>query len=260
MAAPSAVRVPAYRSMANDLAAALDPVVFARRSGIEPDPWQAKALRSGARRVLMNASRQSGKSTTTALLALHQATYQPASLILLLSPSLRQSAELFRTVARQYTATGAQIPSTAGSKLRLELENESRIISLPASEATIRGYAGVDLLVVDEAARVENALYHTVRPMLATSNGRLIALSTPFGTRGWWYEAWVSGDDWDRYAVPATMCPRIPADFLEEEQRNMGLWWYQQEYLCEFLDAQSQAFRRVDIDKAFQEDVEQWQL
>jgi hypothetical protein len=129
-----------------------------------------------------------------------------------------------------------------------------------ASEATIRGFAGVDLLIVDEASRVKDDLYHAVRPMLATSNGRLVALSTPFGTRGWWYEAWASGNEWDRYEVPATMCPRIPADFLAEERRDMGEWWFSQEYMCEFLDAQSQAFRRADIDKAFQEDVEQWQL
>lgn len=248
------------QALADDLAAALDPVVFARRAGIEPDPWQAKVLRSSASRILLNCSRQSGKSTVSSLLALHQATYGPNSLVLLLSPSLRQSAELFRTLAQTYARTGATVPPKAESSLRLELMNGSRIISLPASEATIRGYAGVDLLVIDEASRVESDLYASVRPMLATSNGRLVALSTPFGTRGWWYEAWRSDDDWDRYEVPATMCPRIPAAFLEEERRNVGEWWFSQEYMCQFLDAQTQAFRRADIDRAFSEEVEQWDL
>jgi hypothetical protein len=249
----------ATQALASDLHAALDPVVFARSAGIEPDGWQADVLRSPSRRMLLNCSRQSGKSTTTALLALHTATYQAGSLILLLSPSLRQSAELFRTVARQYAAAGAQVPSTAESRLRLELENGSRIISLPASEATIRGFAGVDLLIVDEAARVADDLYASVRPMLATSNGRLIALSTPFGTRGWWYQAWRGDQDWKRVMVTAEQCSRISAAFLAEERENLGEWWYRQEYFAEFMDAESQAFSRADIDAAFTK-VVTWQL
>lgn len=251
----------ATRALADDLASALDPVIFARSAGIVADPWQADVLRSGDPRILLNCSRQSGKSTTTALLALHQATYMPGSLILLLSPSLRQSAELFRTVARQYTATGAQIPSTAESRLRLELENGSRIISLPASEATIRGFAGVSLLIVDEAARVEDGLYFSIRPMLATSNGRLIALSTPYGKRGWWSDAWHGSHDWKRVQITAEQCPRIPPAFLAEEREQIGAWWFQQEYECEFLDAETQAFSTADIERSqTREGVETWQL
>jgi len=60
--------------MTTDMLAALDPVRFAMRAGITPDAWQADVLRSPAKRLLLNCARQSGKSTTTALLALHQAT------------------------------------------------------------------------------------------------------------------------------------------------------------------------------------------
>ncbi len=148
----------------------------------------------------------------------------------------------------------------AESALRLELTNGSRVISLPASEATIRGYSAVDLLLIDEASRVDDALYASVRPMLATSNGRLVAMSTPWGRRGWWYEAWRSTDAWHRTEVKATDCPRISAAFLEEEQRNMGQWFFAQEYMCEFLDAESAAFRSEDIEAAFTEDIEQWRL
>lgn len=246
-------------SLAADLRAGLDPVTFAERAGLVPDPWQANVLRSPAKRMLLNCSRQSGKSTTTALAALHQAIYQPSSLILLLSPSQRQSAELFRKVADVYTAIGATIPPKAESALRLELENGSRVISLPAREATIRGFSGVALLVVDEASRVPDELIAAVRPMLAVSDGRLLALSTPFGTRGWWYEAWRGPDAWERVKVTAEQCPRISPAFLEEERRTIGAWWFEQEYLCEFLDAQTQAFRTVDVEAAFVE-IETWRL
>jgi len=96
--------------------------------------------------------------------------------------------------------------------------------------------------------------------VLAVSRGRLVGLSTPFGTRGWWYEAWRSSEPWQRYEVKATDCPRIPPEFLAEEQRNVGEWWYRQEYFCEFLDAQSQAFTRAEVDRAFEEEVIPWAL
>lgn len=255
-------RPSAAPSLASDLAAALDPVVFACRAGVQPDPWQADVLRSGANRMLLNCSRQSGKSTTTALLGLHTATYTPDSLVLILSPSLRQSAEFFRTLAKLHAATGATIPARAESALRLELENGSRVISLPASESTIRGYAGVRLLLIDEASRVEDDLYASVRPMLATTNGRLVALSTPYGKRGWWSDAWhAPAQSWKRVEVPAPHCPRISAAFLEEEREGMGDWWFRQEYLCEFVDAESAAFRTEDIERAqIHEGVETWAI
>jgi len=86
--------------LALDLAHGLDAVAFAEdRLGFSSDPWQAQLLRSTAPWLLLNCCRQSGKSTTTAILALHTALHDPR-LILLVSPSLRQSKELFGKVAR----------------------------------------------------------------------------------------------------------------------------------------------------------------
>src|SRR5680860_345724 len=243
----SAPPVTAERVLAKDLAAALDPVIFAQRCGIEPDAWQADVLRSNAPRMLLNCSRQSGKTMTTALLGLHTAIYEPDSLVLILSPSLRQSSEFFRTLSSLYTAIGAIVPSTAETLLRLELENGSRVLSLPASERTVRGLSRVALLLVDEASQVSDSLYATVRPMLATSGGRLIALSTPFGKRGWWSDAWHSANPWKRVKITAEQCPRISPEFLAEEREELGEWWYRQEYTCEFMDAETAAFRTEDI-------------
>src|SRR5204863_2959824 len=131
----------------------------------------------------------------------------------------------------------------------------SRILALPGKEASIRGFSAVRLLAIDEAARVPDDLYRAVRPMLAVSGGSLLALSTPFGTRGWWYEAWEHGEGWQRVKVPATECPRIAPAFLAEEAATLGEWWFSQEYLCEFRDAQDAVFRQQDIAAAFRDDV-----
>lgn len=247
-------------ALATDLACALDPCVLAAQAGLVPDPWQSDVLRSAAQRLLLLCSRQAGKSTVSSILAVHTALYEPGALVLLLSPSLRQSGELFKKCAGVYQTLGKPVPADSESALQLALENGSRIVSLPGKEGTIRGYSGVRLLVLDEAAWVPDALYLSVRPMLAVSGGRLVALSTPHGTRGWFYEAWRSDEPWERYEVPATLCPRISPAFLDEEKRNMGDWWFQQEYGCVFADAETQPFRREDIDNAFREEVEPWDL
>jgi len=111
----------------------------------------------------------------------------------MLSPSLRQSGELFRKALSVYRTLGRPVPSEAESALRLELDTGSRIISLPGTENTIRGYSGVRLLLVDEASRVEDDLYRAIRPMLAVSGGRLVAPSTPWGKRGFWFREWTEG-------------------------------------------------------------------
>jgi hypothetical protein len=246
--------------LARDLVLALDPVEMVRESSLEPDPWQAKALRSRAPRILLNCSRQAGKSTVTAALAVHTALYEPGALALLLSPSLRQSQELFRKALEIYHSLDHPVPMEAESALRFELENGSRIVSLPGKQQTVRGFSGVRLLAIDEAAQVPDELYFSARPMLAVSGGRLVALSTPFGNRGWWFEAWRSEEPWERYEVSAIDCPRISEEFLDEERRTLGEWWFRQEYECHFMDAETQPFVRDDVERAFEEEVEPWAL
>lgn len=231
-------------SLVGDLRIALDPVAFAREAlGFGPDPWQERVLRWSGKRLLLCCARQTGKSTVTAILALHRALFYPSSLVLLVSPSLRQSSELFRKVLSFYRQLNQAIPPEAESSLRLELKSGSRIVSLPGKESTIRGFSGAALIIEDEAARVPDDLYYTIRPMLAVSGGRLILMSTPFGKRGHFFKEWTEGGDtWERIMVKATDCPRISPEFLEEERQALGDWWFQQEYLCEFVEPVDQLF------------------
>src|ERR671911_508975 len=208
-------------SLAQDLKLALDRAAFAKRLGLEPDPWQEDLLRSISERVLLNCCRQSGKSTMTGIIALHRALYHPGSLILCLAPALRQSQELFGKIAGFYRDLGRPVAPQGERKLSLELENGSRIVTLPGTEKTIRGFSGVDLLIVDEASRVADELYYATRPTLAVSGGRLIMMSTPWGCRGVFHQEWVEGIGWERYEIPASECPRISEAFLEEERKTL---------------------------------------
>jgi hypothetical protein len=154
-----------------------------------------------------------------------------------------------------YRAAGRPIPPEAENKLALELANGSRVLALPGSERTLRGFAAVRLLVIDEAARVPDETYAAVRPMLAVSHGRLVMLSTPWGQRGFFHREWTEGEGWDRYEVPATLVPRIDAAFLEEERRALGPLFYRSEYCCEFVDTADQVFSSEHVRAALDDAV-----
>lgn len=243
--------------LADDLSIALDPVQLVRRGGIEPDDWQADLLRSDAQQMALLCSRQAGKSTVSAYLALHVANYGPPAPTLLLSPSLRQSQELFRTIKAGLLASANILsPIRQESALSMEFETGARVMCLPGNEATIRGFSGVRLLVVDEAARVPDALYQAIRPMLAVSGGRIILLSTPFGKRGFFHHEWTEGGpDWKRVKITAHDVPRIDPAWLEQERQKIGDWWFAQEYLTEFVETEDSVFRYDEVQAALDSNV-----
>lgn len=226
------------RSLPPEQQEVLNPILLAQRAGIDPDPWQADFLMGDDKRVLMNCSRQSGKSTIVAIKAVHSALYEPYSLQIILSPGQRQSKELFDKVKDVYAHIGKPVVSESETALQMRLRNGSRVVSLPGSAGRIRGFSGARRIMIDEAAWVPEDVYRAVRPMLAVSNGDLVAMSTPNGKQGWWYDAWTDpAQDWRRYEIPATMCPRITPEFLDEERATQPEWWVLQEYMCQFTES-----------------------
>jgi hypothetical protein len=247
-------RLKALRGAAS-VAVPEDRLEFAHSLGIVPDSWQEQLLRSEAPRVLLNCARQSGKSTMAGLLALHKALMISGSLILILAPAERQAKELFMKVAEAYRTLGHVIPADSYRKMGMELANGSRIEALPGTEKTIRGFSGVDLLLVDEASRVADELYYAVRPMLAISGGRLMMLTTPYGRRGVFFEEWTGDGAWERYEVPASQCPRISEEFLEEERGALPRRVFRQEYECSFEETDDQVFSHADVQAAISSEV-----
>jgi hypothetical protein len=224
---------------------------FARQYlAFDPDPLQSAVLDSSATRGILNCTRQWGKSTVLAVKAAHRAYTRAGSLTLVASPSVRQSAEFLRKTAEFLRRLGIPRRGDGDNTGSLALPNGSRIVGLPGIESTVRGFSSVSLLLIDEASRVSDATYKSLRPMLAVGAGDLWLMSTPYGRRGFFYEAWAHGEDWERHAVPATQCPRIPAAFLEEERREVGEAWFAQEYLCEFIDSGGSWFSRTLIEES----------
>jgi hypothetical protein len=243
-------------TLGRDFARALDPVLLARDCGLDPDPVQADLLTTSSRRVLLNCCRQWGKSTVAGLIALHEALYAAPAMIVLVSPSQPQSTELFKKIHDAWAKLPGAPEAHQESLTRMELANGSRIVSLPGSDKTVRGYSGATIVIVDEAARVPDELLAAVRPMLAVTSGRFFALSTPAGKRGWFYEAFTRGDGWQRVTVKGSECPRISPAFLKDELSALGPMRFSSEYQCEFLDSESSVFTSELIDQALTDDFE----
>lgn len=264
------------------------PEAIFRKGGLIPDPWQAEVFSRVGDQLLL-CHRQAGKSTTAASIALADCCTAENTLVLLVSRSMRQSGELFRKVKDFYRAT-QPLPLIQESALSLELSNHSRIISLPGSEETIVGYSKVRRVILDEAARIPDAVYYAIRPMLAMSGGDLLAMSTPFGRRGWFWEAWegketddsrldaatvqallddlgivVRPEDmaqdnrqygWRKTSLTAVENGRLSRRFLASERRSIPALWFDQEWLCKFVELGQVVFRYEDIQAMLRDDVE----
>jgi hypothetical protein len=213
-------------------------VEFARaRLSFQADPKQALVLESDAKRGILLCLRQWGKSTVSAVRVVHRAATVAGSLVVVASPSERQSAEWVRKAAGFVRRLGLRAKGDGDNAQSLVFPNGSRIVGLPGNDATVRGFSAVSLLLIDEAARVTDELYKSLRPMLAASRGDLWLMSTPFGKRGFFYDEWTEGGSgWERVSGLATECSRIDAAFLDDERRALGESWFAQEYLCEFVD------------------------
>lgn len=233
-----------------------DAVAFAEdRLNFVPDAWQAQLLRSRSQWIMLNCCRQSGKSTSTAIVALHQAIYDPG-LVLCVSPSLRQSRELFGKIIAFLKSIEPVIPLEEDNKSSCELNNGSRIVSLPGDPDTVRGYSAPKLVVSDECAYISDAMQAAIAPMLAVSRGRQIDMSSPNGRRGYFYENWINGEGIERIKIVGRECPRISAEFLEQQRKKLGPTLFAQEFDGEFTDADTSAFSSELVELALVDDFE----
>ena len=235
-------------------------VDFAASIGFISDAWQETVLTSESKRICINAARQTGKTATIALKSLHYCLTHDDALVLILSVSERQSKLLFEALLRHYANANRPL-FRAETTLSLELDNNSKIIALPSSESTIRGYSAVNLLLVDEAARVPDSLYYSSLPFIAVSDGSIIQLSTPFGERGVFYETYTgSSPEWLRVKVTASECTRISDKFLKEQRESMGEFWYLSEFECQFLAPEAGLFSPDSIRSIFDNDLMEYDI
>ena len=236
-----------------------DILAFARdKLGFIAEEAQLQFLISDAKRGIVNCCRQFGKSTIMAIKALFRALTVAGALVLVASPTKRQSGLFIAKVRGLARRLGmGQLKGDGYNELSLLFPNGSTIVGLPGTADNVRGFSAVSMLIIDEASRVKDELYEALRPTLAVGNGDLWLLSTPNGKQGFYYDAWaLGGDRWTRVEATALECAgRITADFLDDELAAMGSAWVRQEFFGEFVDTGGEMFNRVVVDEAL-DDVE----
>jgi len=261
--------------LSNDLKAALDwevhkndPVAWIHEYGllrdkagrpVTLDEEQRNILDPANKRVILLCHRQYGKSSIASLLCFHQALFHERSLCLLVSPSLRQSSENFRKVSDALGCLSPKPDLDEENKLTLQFSNGSRIISLPGTQKTVRGFTAPDLIFIDEASEAADELFTALFPMFVSNpGGRLILGSTPKGQRGFFYKLWLEGgDEWRKVMKKASENPRLDPAILEEARRNLPEWEYLQEYECAFISDEFALFDDDRIQKAMSTDFEE---
>ena len=204
---------------------------FRAAFGDEPMAHQVAYLESTGN-LLVRKGRQTGMTQSAAGLAIHTARERPGNLVAIISPSLRQSTEVATRARVGLWALGDKLVQDSTSLLRLA--NGSRILSLPGSARGVRGYAAA-LVIVDEAAWVDDETFVAVRALVAATAGRLIVQSTAGSPAGFFYElATTTPADWSTIVVRSDEARTIDPAFLERERREMSEELYAMEYEGQF--------------------------
>ena len=205
--------------------------------GVDPDPWQERMLNDRNQYIGMVCARQVGKTWAVSLKAGHYASTTPDGLGLIFSPSEQQSINLLRACKPYLSRAGISI--ARNNTTEIIFSNGSELRALPGSEKTQRGWSGVGLLIVDEAAFAPNRLWEAIEPMVAVSGGQIILLSSADATFGFFYDI-MTGDDphWSRYKVTAYDCPRYDKAWLDWKRQTLPERIFKREYLAEFVDPQ----------------------
>ena len=240
-----------------------NPVLFAETFlGFEPFSYQARLLLDKSKRIVSCMGRQTGKTVTVGAKAIHFAFTRPETTTLIVSPSLRQSMIMFDRVL-SFVRRSTILPKSVVRQTRtvIQLSNGSQIIALPCSEYFLRGYTA-HLIICDEAAFMpEEVITQIVFPMISTTEGYAIFLSTPWGRDNFFYRAFMD-PDYSVHHVKSRECPIISKEFLDEMRRNMTDEAYRMEYEAEFTEAATSYFPQdlirscIDPTLELQHDVE----
>lgn len=275
--------------MGSLLSGTLSPAWNLRNAGFEPFNWQKPVLWPSKTPKLLLTCRQAGKSTIIAGKVETTCRYEPRSDALIVCPAQDQSKEVMHKLG-DFIRLYDKPLMKQDAVYEKSWVNGSRVMALPGSERSVRGYSDPRFIILDEGARIQDETYKAAIPMMAGGRTELIALSTAYGKRGWFYRAWTGAGEnrsWERIMVTVrwvlsedeTHLVEAPSEekmreiyaqrgikffysqrhtkqFCEFALGELGPLWYRQEYQCEFLDLVSGVFSESLVQSAIRDDAE----
>lgn len=239
----------------------------AKQKEIQLDLWQEEFLKTEGDKILCTG-RQVGKSVICGRDAAEWSVKNKDTTILMIAPTERQAYALFDktlTYLVYHFPTWIKKGRDKPTKEKITLTNNTKIYCLPVglSGLGIR-FLTVGRLYVDEASRIPEDVWSAVTPMLLTTGGDSIYLSTPFGAQGEFWRCWInqdsSYDSFTRFSMDSeTVVTNRPIcetwterqkekalQKLEQAKSRMSKREYAQEYLGQFLD---------DLNRLFSDDL-----
>jgi phage FluMu gp28-like protein len=220
----------------------VDPVTFARNFlKFEPFPYQEEFLRDESQLIAACCGRQVGKTTLSAIKALHYTLASSPIRTLIISAGLRQSMILFdKILDYTQTAVPAKVLTRYKSRTRIRFANGSEIVALPCGRdgSTLRGFTA-DMAILDEANFIPRLVIDSViRPtMITRPNSRLILISTPWVRDHPFYQAINKPElGFKTYTWPSSVSPLITPKKLEQERKTIGEYDFNREYNAAFID------------------------
>lgn len=264
-----------------EIACALSPAAWLRSLGFRPYEWQEDALSVRRGNLVINGARQAGKSTIISGLPAWTAKYRAGSLSIVMAPTLAQAEEDFAKMMNFIKADANYVPIKRANSSELRLQNGSRVLILPATDSA-RGYSGPDLVILDEASRIDQEIYTSVvlPYFIASKNPLFVRISTPNGRVGTFYDDWCdTGNYRIKVTAPFQVNPYNPTQLLDAELkqeegihcyvspqhldrafqelnlRKLGKLQYQQEMLGEFVEPEDSVFSYDDIQAMFRNEA-----
>ena len=213
------------------------------------DKWQTEVLAHEGN-LTVCSGRQVGKSTVIAQKAAMYALSNPGVSVIIGAAIERQASLIFWTL-RNFLVDNFKSKIKGKMTLKfIELRNKSKIRCVPIGDTGvgIRGFTA-NMLIIDEAAFVNEKAWRGITPLLATTQGSLILISTPFGDEGYFVDC-MNDPTFKHWHVSSEDCPRITKEFLEGEKRRLTKLEYAQEYLGKPLSALMKFFPTELIEKA----------
>ena len=197
-----------------------------------------KAIAASTKRFrCVCAGRRFGK-THLAIRTLAEWTHEPDKEVWYLAPTYRQAKMIAWKKLKKKLIDLRWVAKVNESELTITLKNNS-IISLKGADSydSLRG-AGLDGLIIDEAAVIDReAWFEVLRPMLSDKQGKALFITTPAGMN-WFYELFqnhlVDPDHWESFQFTTIDGGNVPQSEIDQAMKDLDLRTFRQEYLATF--------------------------
>ena len=225
--------------------------------GIKPFSYQqavineVKDSKGSGKTVVVKSRRQVGKSVLIANLLLYYAINYKGTKNYVLSPTLKQGKNIYKTIINAISGCGI-IKSKNATDLFITLINGSSIsIKSAEQKESLRGETCTGILCIDECAYISSEVYNIVKPWCDFHKAVTLMVSTPFVKSGFFWEYYNHGlnkeyncvsIDWSDEKYQDDMDFILPPSKLEEYKKLLPKNVFLTDYLGIFIDDDGTVF------------------